>query len=108
MDKQLKEYWLDALREGEYVQGRSALEREGRNCCLGVLVDVMGIDRVLVDPQQPVSFFDSAGNLMRVSLTDTVLTEAGLSWGETSILIRLNDNQRCTFEEIADYIEYTL
>lgn len=38
---EIKAAWLTALRSGEYEQGRGALNRGGKFCCLGVLCDVM-------------------------------------------------------------------
>ena len=47
MNKALKKKWVNALRSGEYKQGRVALYNKGYDsfCCLGVLCDVAGIDR---------------------------------------------------------------
>ena len=42
MDPALKAKWVEALRSGEYEQGRGALLRDGRYCCLGVLCVVSG------------------------------------------------------------------
>lgn len=35
--KKLKERWIAALRSGEFKQGRAALFKDGKYCCLGVL-----------------------------------------------------------------------
>ena len=43
IDKALIEQWIAALRSGGYAQGKGALRRGNKFCCLGVLCD-------LVDP----------------------------------------------------------
>ena len=40
MDKEIKTKWTEALRSGEYEQGRHCLLNGGKFCCLGVLTDV--------------------------------------------------------------------
>ena len=41
MKTEIRDLWVEALRSGEYEQGRSALRPEkGRFCCLGVLCDL--------------------------------------------------------------------
>lgn len=41
MDPCWKEKWVDALRSGEYKQGRGQLRNDdGTYCCLGVLADL--------------------------------------------------------------------
>lgn len=40
MDPNLKTKWVAALRSGEYEQGRSYLNRDGKYCCLGVLCEL--------------------------------------------------------------------
>ena len=39
MNRQMR-LWMDALRSGKYEQGKGALRRDGKFCCLGVLCDV--------------------------------------------------------------------
>lgn len=40
MNSRVKRLWVEALRSGEYQQGRNALRADDRFCCLGVLCDV--------------------------------------------------------------------
>ena len=40
MNPEIKTAWVDALRSGEYTQGRRALQVNGEFCCLGVLCDL--------------------------------------------------------------------
>lgn len=40
MNPQVKEKWINALRSGEYKQGREKLRSPNGYCCLGVLCDL--------------------------------------------------------------------
>ncbi len=40
MNPEIKKKWLEALRSGEYSQGKSHLKAENFYCCLGVLCDL--------------------------------------------------------------------
>lgn len=43
MKRSVKQKWIDALRSGDYPQGKSyLLNEEGLYCCLGVLGDIYG------------------------------------------------------------------
>ncbi len=40
MNPEIKQKWLNALRSGEYPQGRNSLRNINGFCCLGVLCDI--------------------------------------------------------------------
>jgi len=40
MNEEVKNKWIEALRSGDYEQGRCAMHRGDTFCCLGVLCDV--------------------------------------------------------------------
>jgi hypothetical protein len=40
MNPKIKKLWTDALRSGDYLQGKQKLNFDGRFCCLGVLCDL--------------------------------------------------------------------
>ena len=40
MKLEIKKRWLEALRSGEYEQGKDVLRRNDSFCCLGVLCDI--------------------------------------------------------------------
>jgi hypothetical protein len=40
MNPKVKQKWIDALRSGEYVQGKEKLRSVSGYCCLGVLCDI--------------------------------------------------------------------
>lgn len=45
MDPEIKKLWVEALRSGEYEQGRDMLKDPADNkfCCLGVLCELSGL-----------------------------------------------------------------
>lgn len=91
MDQELKAKWVKALRSGEYQQltpGGKHWRRDGKHCCLGVLGELLG--------EQEAMDNDSFGRKAN---------DAGLSLGVRCKLVDMNDEQRSSFAEIADYIE---
>lgn len=87
MDVEIKRKWVEALRGGKYKQHHHALANPDRSahCCLGVLsVAVVG----------------------RLTYPDDDVF--GLTERQRSQLIRMNDDDRKPFAEIADYIEANL
>jgi hypothetical protein len=118
--------WTAALRSGKYEQGQNALCDGSAFCCLGVLAEVAGFEKV-VDPEfQIVEYLFPWGAavfheeavippvLQAELLEDLDLgmrVPAAVIDGHTlwagdlhTRLINLNDNG-ATFETIADYID---
>lgn len=94
-----KQQWLDALRSGEYQQGRERLrayevgDESPRYCCLGVLNAVVGgLEGLSWTSGWLRSFND--GSLVR-----------GLSEDDQDTLSQLNDVDGASFDQIADWIE---
>ena len=50
MNKEVKKKWVDALRSGEYAQGRSSLRDHDEYCCLGVLCELAVKEGVIPAP----------------------------------------------------------
>lgn len=96
MDTELKAKWVAALRGGEYQQARYQLRNGNGHCCLGVLCEVAGlkIDRM----GERVEGVEAQNAYKPV--TDLIGEEY-----QTDHLTRLNDSERKSFAEIADYIE---
>lgn len=95
-----KEVWVEALRSGEYKQGKRALARdtaEGKvYCCLGVLAEQLGIlreDNTVEDGIAGMPFFLGG-----------VLPDKYLNSETQKKLTKMNDNG-ATFEDIAEVIE---
>lgn len=108
MDSELKQKWVEALRSGEYKQGRKALRDKGNCwCCLGVLCDVSGMGHWIED-----KYFDwdyAVGDQMRCDFLPPALGDkVGLDSVAQTQLTRLNDEAGMSFPEIADYIEKNL
>lgn len=112
MDPEIKAKWIAALRSGKYKQGQNAMRIVAPDgdcfCCLGVLCDV-------IDPNawNAESFAGLAGRLRGwafdgirayTAIPPNKVLESYASWK----LSDLNDQQKFTFAEIADYIDATL
>jgi hypothetical protein len=117
--------WIDALRSGEYHQGRAVLarfttsEQDGaipiRYCCLGVLCELAVQDRI-IDPaahsEDSKSLrYDGQGAVVSTAVQAWAgITEDGEFVDDPYLDIRqaltsLNDDEGYTFSEIADEIE---
>lgn len=111
MNPQYKQPWIDALRGGDYQQGRERLKRvdsEGRSfhCCLGVLREVarMPWGERACDG----SFRNPSDGDGRVGTLSTLeLKEFDLTPQQHRDLYGMNDGGK-SFTEIADYIEFYL
>ncbi|WP_395138355.1 hypothetical protein [Schlegelella aquatica] len=114
------EAWIAALRSGQYKQGRSYLELDGKFCCLGVLCHVLhqrpelGIkmDRLVI-PDAAVAYSTPTSPRNRSRVPYSSMVELGL-WAAMpsaaprvveSVLTDLNDIDGASFAEIAQFIE---
>lgn len=93
MKKEMLEIWIAALRSGEYKQGTAVLAyypRKGTTefCCLGVLNQVCALGS------------DSSLGKIRPDIRESI----GLTGNLQSTLIRMNDEENKTFNEIADFL----
>lgn len=131
MNADIKAQWVNALRSGDYEQGRGWLNNNGKFCCLGVLCDLAekaGVVRSgplevegAMDPA-PLAYFTSD---TLINLNDRMmLPRAVVQWAEMSVtdpdritnpdtgeadtLINLNDELGYDFERIAQVIEWQL
>ena len=95
MDPEVKAKWLEALRSGEYTQGRLTLHNRMSNeyCCLGVLCHV----------QDPESLDNMPIATMRAEKVPDKFA-AGLTHVRQRHLAKMNDKYK-NFNFIADYIE---
>ena len=112
MNPDIKRQWVDALRSGDYRQGRQLLRFGDEFCCLGVLSDLatkanVGIDvETLEDGTYRFDFFES---LLPPSIRDWAGLDSRnprvtVSDGHNRALSDLND-EGITFAEIADLID---
>ena len=107
MKKARKNKWLRALRgkspRGEYIQGSGRLVEtkcdQDHFCCLGVLINEIG-----EFDHENVPVVDGKRGICDKNLGG-LLSKLRLSIREQGTLIEMNDNNRNSFEEIADWIE---
>lgn len=120
MKPEIKQRWVNALRSGEYSQGRYQLRNsENHFCCLGVLCDLYlkEQNKEWVKGEEQFSYLAPSvdGNSGEV-LTNDVIEWAGLKFhnpeltigNEQTVISDLNDSLGKTFEEIAQLIEAQL
>jgi len=86
--------WLDALRSGEYEQGKNYLFNKGTYCCLGVAGRIAGVD---------IGEYDG-----RWKAYDEILDKMGMSRKESGNITTMNDEDGLSFHEIANKIEEML
>lgn len=103
MDETIKAKWVSALRSGEYNQTRRTLRDDVGFCCLGVLCDVTSKASWEEDNQWR---FDD--ELSDNELPTAFRKRIGMSGGDESHLVVMNDDKGASFSEIADYIEVYL
>lgn len=122
--------WVEALRSGEYRQGKGYLQTgDGRFCCLGVACEISGLVEVAPPPERVTAktgeFYTGGGERLayinptdesdwsRVVLPVAVQDWLGLdrdnpylTWGDDRReAANLNDEFDLSFSEIADLIE---
>jgi len=101
---EFKAKWIEALRSGKYKQGKSVLYNKDNNtyCCLGVAGSVAGMN---CDDLNAGTFFYMTHLKRDVKNLPKILYKFDKV---PAILIRMNDRQDKSFNEIADYIEENL
>jgi hypothetical protein len=120
----IKKRWVDALRSGEYQQGRELLVQNDvlgdRFCCLGVLCEIAVADGILIREGHEYYAKDN-----KTDVSDAILPMAVLRWAdlpdqghnapevpiplrEAAYLTTLNDQLEYNFGQIADVIEEKL
>jgi hypothetical protein len=119
--------WVDALRSGEYIQGKTTLcmtnddDNENTYCCLGVAAKCMGYtDQELVKHDLLSSMDESllgeslANQMLNLDAGDinrsaedilTILNDGCQLFPLLQKRFNLGDSQSLTFLEIADFIE---
>lgn len=121
MNQRNLQLWLDALRSGEYEQGKGYLNKDGKLCCLGVLCEVAiadGVDLVKEPESDLPTVIGYSGCVtsppgnVRTWLTgeegwqDIPRPMVDLNGDmERTNVVRLNDSMGWTFERIADALE---
>ncbi len=132
MNPEVKKLWVDALRSGEYQQGRDYLMMTTPDgieyCCLGVLTELYNklfpgnlsyekLENGAIQVRDEMNKYGLFTQKTNSYLIEPVLNWAGLNscnptvntQGGTGIsLAGLNDDKKLTFDEIADCIDNSL
>lgn len=106
MNPDIKAKWIGALWSNKYEQGRGMLRDGDCFCSLGVLCDVIapgGWEHIEVEDH---SYWRHGGE--DLVLPSSIAAIAELTSSEQERLANLNDFQKLSFSEIADYIEQNL
>lgn len=109
MKGDLKRAWVKALRGRGYrqtasrltIRGNRSIGKRAKYCCLGVLCRVADGKFDMTGR----AIFPSGNVTSICTLGIPVLDELGLSARDADRLMMMNDNQRKSFKEIADWIE---
>ena len=99
--------WIADLRSGQYKQVRRTLKNYSGYCCLGRACDVaatMGMG-TWEDENDDSTYFCYGGEEEDVVIPQPLLDWIGISNDEQEILFQMNDIEKKTFPEIAEYIE---
>lgn len=100
---EIKMQWLEALRSGHYQQARGVLRQDAIHfCCLGVLCDLIEPKWLLYDGQ----YIHARGN--RMSMPTELSARVGIAFESRNELMNMNDNNKDSFSDIADWIEANL
>jgi hypothetical protein len=117
-----RQAWLEALRSGDYQQGKGALKRiseygyEVTHCCMGVACEVIAPERFsekpciggkypFTGPVYDYQYERMVKTELYGSPSDDIQQLLGISENDVSDLIHLNDAEGRDFKFIADYIE---
>lgn len=110
MREDLKKHWITALRSEKYKQGKRALydKRSDSYCCLGVLCEISGLKKESFSSASSVMKYTFDNNSCSAFLPPAFTVYAELPFPVQFKLQDMNDNQECSFDDIADFIEETL
>lgn len=114
MKPEIKAKWLEALRSGNYEQGKGALRRQQSFCCLGVLCDLHAKET----GEQWEEEAEAEHNVRMYLGEPNYLPEEVMEWAElqspnppvgaSNLFIANHNDQGKTFPEIANLIETDL
>jgi hypothetical protein len=102
--------WVEALRSGEFEQGRSRLRKGDQYCCLGVACELYRRehpDGPDWDDVEGEFAFDGCESMLPDVVRDWLelrTPDGDFGNGDHNTLTYMNDDG-CTFEDIADVIE---
>lgn len=114
MDPEDKARWISALQGNKFQQGRGVLRRklstgEIYHCCLGVYAEVCEVPYSRIsgttkDSIYSFMFLGREDSADFTALPDEWAEPRGISSHDQGVLMRMNDQEGCTFAEIADWV----
>lgn len=107
MNRLVKQKWVERLRSGNIVKTTGTLRDGSRRCALGVLADV-AVERDLLELSGNYSYTDKSGFASRSTIPKGAAKRLGLTPTELDAIVKLNDSNGLSFDEIADYVENNL
>lgn len=107
MKKELAMKWIEALRSGNYKQGKQFLNKNEKYCCLGVLCEIEGLLK-RTDVMSGATVYFSDDRWLTKALASypgkNLRSSQGIILSMGTTLATLNDTGR-KFAEIANIIE---
>ncbi len=113
MNEKIKREWISALESGKYKQTQDTLREYDRVshrskfCCLGVLCEVLGLQRLRYS-ETGFNYITPSGVELDTLLDLKTCNLVGLTVDDQETLIGLNDSEELSFKEIAKYIRENL
>jgi hypothetical protein len=112
MNPGIKYGWINALRSGDYTQGKNYLcSGNGSGgkmwCCLGVLTDLYQKEtnnKLITTGDNPCTFGAVVYGNSTQYLASEVREWAGLTVEQVDLCVKLNDSHSVSFKGIADVI----
>lgn len=103
MNKKQAQKWIDALRSGEYKQGKGTLQNKLGYCCLGVLCKIS----IPLEKQDLLRGYLYGGVPRHQSNALQWIRDVNFDMADKAgnSFSRLNDIEDATFDEIADMIQ---
>ncbi len=109
MDSAIKTKWIEALRSGKYTQAMSGLRNcNDGYCWLGVLCDILDPNAWSRQPWSSHYEFGRGNNRNAGTLPTYIKWDTGISSDTEAQLVEMNDIEKLSFNQIADYIEKNL
>ena len=99
--KEVLRAWVKALRSGKFKQGFGALNKNEEYCCLGVLQEIRyrGGDEVKKEKLGGLVYYNGSSAYLDYKIIEKLVIDYFR-------LAQMNDAQRKSFSEIADWIEH--
>ncbi len=117
INKKFKKQWVKALRSAKFEQGRECLRDTDNNfCCLGVACHLLRPNlwakrensSAFIMRMLPSSVEGNADSFSEAYMPVQLAKKVGLCDEAQGHLASMNDDDDCSFEEIANWIEENL